>query len=320
MKEDLRIESVDVSEGFTQVEITEPNLPAISIKSMKLEAAAKIARSFDEPEPDSLGYNSWLNCEFPVLTSDMINMHWSCACQDEIATEMRRIDNIGKPKVKGYTRPRSKWVGDGLRAPHCGVCGGLHIEYHDCPGSHCECIDDGLPETIDGVALTTYTTADDSSSDDDLLPMYACITCDDAMVHGGGGTLECSKCRSQRIFEIGEHVALLGLQAKGYNHRQGVVVCKRNDRYGVRLVGTSDPIAIRPVNMRTIVGIPVYRERPRELEAAMCEIKAHGPGAKRARHGAHDAHKLRLARACGSSCGVSRPSMRRHRACGGGLL
>ena len=38
-------------------------------------------------------------------------------------------------------------------------------------------------------------------------------------------------------------------------------MCKRtagNDRYGVRLVGTSDPIAIRPVNMRTIVGIPVY--------------------------------------------------------------
>ena len=53
-------------------------------------------------------------------------------------------------------------------------------------------------------------------------------------------------------------------------------MCKRNDRYGVRLVGTSDPIAIRPVNMRTIVGMPVYRERPRELEATMCEIKAHG--------------------------------------------
>jgi hypothetical protein len=31
MKEDLHIESIDISEGFTQVEITELNLPAISI-------------------------------------------------------------------------------------------------------------------------------------------------------------------------------------------------------------------------------------------------------------------------------------------------
>ena len=105
VKEDWHIESVDVSEGFMQVEITEPTyadpptspvvfnefpdmefthqpslywpLPATSIDSMKLEAAAKIACSFNQPEPDALGYNSWLNCEFPVLTSDMTNMHWS---------------------------------------------------------------------------------------------------------------------------------------------------------------------------------------------------------------------------------------------------
>ena len=43
-------------------------------------------------------------------------------------------------------------------------------------------------------------------------------------------------------------------------------MCKRNDRYGVLLVGTSDPIAVRPVNMRAIIGMPVYRERPQELE------------------------------------------------------
>ena len=79
---------------------------------MKLEAAAKIARSIDAPEPDALGYNSWLNCEYPVLTSDTTTMHWSSACQEAIASELRRMDNIGKPKAKGYTWPRSKWIGD----------------------------------------------------------------------------------------------------------------------------------------------------------------------------------------------------------------
>ena len=86
MKEDWRFESIDVSEGFTQIEITEPTyalppIPSVNFNefpamkstplinliepsptkshtSAKLEVAAKIARSFGEPEPDALGYNS----------------------------------------------------------------------------------------------------------------------------------------------------------------------------------------------------------------------------------------------------------------------
>ena len=118
VKEDWRIESVDVSEGFTQAEITEPTyadpptppmvfnefpdmefthqpslywpLPATSINSMKLDAAAKIARSFNQPEPDALAYNSWLKCEYPVLTSDMTSMLWSGACEHAAAHRQHR--------------------------------------------------------------------------------------------------------------------------------------------------------------------------------------------------------------------------------------
>ena len=68
-------------------------LLATFIDSMKLDAAAKIARSFNQPEPDALAYSSWLKCEYPVLTSDMTSMLWSGACEHEIATELRRIDN-----------------------------------------------------------------------------------------------------------------------------------------------------------------------------------------------------------------------------------
>ena len=103
-----------------------------------------------------------------------------------------------------------------------------------------------------------HTTAEDSSSDDDKLPMYACAICDNAIVQGGGGTLGCTTCRSQHVFKVGDNIALLGLQAKAYNHRQGVVVCKRDDRYGVLLVGATEPIAVRPINMRAIIGTPIY--------------------------------------------------------------
>ena len=123
--------TIDVSEGFMQVEITEPTyalppnkfakiaefpavvstpnvelldqFPANPKYRGKLEVAANIARSFGEPEPDALGYNSWLHCDYPVLTSDLITMHWSSACQEAIASELRRMDNIGKPKIDGYT-------------------------------------------------------------------------------------------------------------------------------------------------------------------------------------------------------------------------
>ena len=71
----------------------------------KLEVAAKIVHSFNEPEPNALGYNSWLNCDYPVLTSDMITMHWSSAYQEAIVSELRCMDNISKLKVKGYACP-----------------------------------------------------------------------------------------------------------------------------------------------------------------------------------------------------------------------
>ena len=141
-----------------------------------------------------------------------------------------------------------------------------------------------------------HTHAEDSSSDDDKLPVYACAICDNAIVLGGGGTLGCTTCRSQLVFKVGDNVALLGLQAKGFNHRQGVVVCKRDDRYGVLLVGTSEPITVRPINMRAIISTPVYRERPQEQEAANM-------------HSTYVAYDSQCAWTCGSSGGISQPSM-----------
>ena len=73
-----------------------------------------VARRFGEPEPDVLGYNLWLNCEFPVCTSDWGTMHWSSACQEAIASELKNMDNRDKPKAEGYMCPSSKWVGDSL--------------------------------------------------------------------------------------------------------------------------------------------------------------------------------------------------------------
>ena len=107
-----------------------------------------------------------------------------------------------------------------------------------------------------------------------MLPMYTCAQCDDAMVLGGGGTLLCTTCRSSQVFSIRDSVALLGLRTKGYNHRQGAVIGSvpqyRDNRYGVLLVGETEPIAVRPVNMHSIYtsifSPPVYRERPREQE------------------------------------------------------
>ena len=63
-------------------------------------------------------------------------------------------------------------------------------------------------------------------------------------------------------------MALLGLRATGMNHRQGEVIFRCGDRYGVLLVGASEPVAVRPVNLRPIEGVPVYRERPQERGAA----------------------------------------------------
>ena len=48
------------------------------------------------------------------------------------------------------------------------------------------------------------------------------------------------------------------------NHRQGTVTCRRGDRYGVLLVGATEPVAVKPVNLRPISGDPVFRDRPWE--------------------------------------------------------
>ena len=95
---------------------------------------------------------------------------------------------------------------------------------------------------------------EDSDDDDDRLPMYKCALCDGAVVLGGGGVLKCSTCRSRRGFHVSGSVVLLGLRAAGMNHRQGEVVCRRSDRYGVLLVGASEPAAVRPANLRPIDG------------------------------------------------------------------
>ena len=116
VKEDECFMTINVSEGFMQVKITEltytllpnkfvkiaefpavvstPNVelldqfPANPKYCGKLEMAANIVHSFGEPEPDALSYNSWLHCDYPALTSDLVNMHWSSACQEAIASEL----------------------------------------------------------------------------------------------------------------------------------------------------------------------------------------------------------------------------------------
>ena len=97
--------------------------------------------------------------------------------------------------------------------------------------------------------------ADSSSdSDDSGLPIYQCTSCDKEVALGGGGILECSHCRSRRTYSVGDNVALLGLRLARLNNWQGEVVCRRGDRYGVLLVGASEPVAVRPVNLRPIDG------------------------------------------------------------------
>jgi hypothetical protein len=89
------------------------------------------------------------------------------------------------------------------------------------------------------------------------------------MVLGSGGTLPCTECRSKQVFGEGDSVALLGLRTNSdLNHRQGTVVGSRDGRYGVLLVGETEPIAVRPVNLRRIYtavfGPPGSRDKPRE--------------------------------------------------------
>ena len=129
----MSFESANVSEGFMQIKITKltymlPLIPSVNFNEflamksapladliepsltkshllVKLEMAANVACGFGEPEPDALRYNSWLHCDYPVLTPDLITMHWSSACQEAIASELRCMDNISKLKIKGYTHP-----------------------------------------------------------------------------------------------------------------------------------------------------------------------------------------------------------------------
>ena len=95
------------------INLIEP-LPTKSCMSTKLERAAMIAQRFGEPEPDMLSYDLWLNKEFLVCTTDWGAMHWSCECQEAIASELKHMDNQGKLKIEGYVCPSSKWVGDRL--------------------------------------------------------------------------------------------------------------------------------------------------------------------------------------------------------------
>ena len=109
--------TIDVSEGFMQVEITEltyalppekivkiAEFPAVvstpDVKLLdqfpanpkycrKLEVVSSITCSFGEPKSDALSYNLWLHCDYPVLTSDLVKMHWSSTCQEAIASELR---------------------------------------------------------------------------------------------------------------------------------------------------------------------------------------------------------------------------------------
>ena len=91
--------------------------------------------------------------------------------------------------------------------------------------------------------------ADSTDSDDGGLPVYQCLSCDENVILGGGGILECESCRTRRVYSIGDNVALLALRSSRLNHRQGRVVCVRGERYGVLLVGAADPGAVRPLNL-----------------------------------------------------------------------
>ena len=79
-----------------------------------------------------------------------------------------------------------------------------------------------------------------------------------------GGILECSGCRSRRVYSVGDGVSLLALCTTGLNQRQGEVVCCRGGRYGVLLVGATEPVAVKPVNLHPIEKTPVFRDRPQE--------------------------------------------------------
>ena len=91
--------------------------------------------------------------------------------------------------------------------------------------------------------------ADSTDSDDGGLPVYMCTGCDENVILGGGGILECESCRTRRVYSVGDNVALLALRSSRLNHRQGRVVCVRGERYGVLLVGAADPGAVRPLNL-----------------------------------------------------------------------
>lgn len=113
----------------------------------------------------------------------------------------------------------------------------------------------------------------DDSSDGFALPFYPCTKCDEATVQGGGGTLPCATCRSRQVFYPGGSVALLGLRENSrLNHRQGMAVGsvsrEGGNRFGVLLTGETEPVAVRPVNLRpiytAIFGPPGCRDKPQE--------------------------------------------------------
>ena len=82
--------------------------------SANLEVTAMVARHFGEPEPDDLGFDSWLKQEFPVCTSDS-SVTWSAACQEAMALKLKRMER-SQHRRKGYPRASSMWDADGYRA------------------------------------------------------------------------------------------------------------------------------------------------------------------------------------------------------------
>ena len=66
-------------------------------------------------------------------------------------------------------------------------------------------------EVMNGMTLMLRTAPEDSSSDDDGLPMYLCALCNDVMMLGRGGALECATCRSHRVYKVGDTVLMTAM-------------------------------------------------------------------------------------------------------------
>jgi hypothetical protein len=82
----------------------------------------------------------------------------------------------------------------------------------------------GAPAPQEPAAAGDESSDGSTSSDDGHLPFYLCSKCGEATVLGGGGTLPCSTCRSNQVYNTGDSVALIGLRTRNVNHRTGMIV------------------------------------------------------------------------------------------------